>query len=787
MSLRIIGYYDHDNTGDEQYKYTISKLFDTSLQGIDFIDCDKIQTIDFKDSDVIIFGGGNVLCDYFVDKLLNVFSTRPNKIIALSVDMPYTEILLKTHKLDRLDYIFLRNKQDYAIFSKFYPKNKIQYMPDLSCLLKEIPFETNMPLKNIKNQRIVSITLCDESLIIEMCKFIVYLIKGGYRVILLPFDRKEDLRVHNIIIDLLPAYSDKITNVPFTNCLDLYSKIKEVDFVLSMRYHGCLFATHHKIPWIALQNTRKIQNLLKDMSWYKFNPFVNGNFNYDKLVDEFEQLVGYSHNYNLPVFTIDKNKFMIDFNKIIATPRVHITSQNIVSLKDKVDTFLIQGIDSETIVKYLVYTITDSLTSVYNHGMIEKINKSDYNFINEISWVTDDYFKNTVFKSDLNTDLVIPIPNFNLVFKNQNDISGVHRSGWKYVYDSLIRFNYEKSDVLLDLYVDETFHWNHKIYKLLEIIPYKQNWFGFIHHTFNESFSEYNCKNLLKNEDFVTSLIYCKGLIVLSQYLKNILVNELLKIGMKIPVYVICHPTQEPYTKFTLNKFLTNKHKKIINVGTWLRNVHSFYKLTVNLEESHSRISRFFARHRRGSDISIKKAVLVGKHSANYFPTDTFLKDIKHFLITKQDKIDVINHTTLSHNCSHHALKNNWYLHLYDDLKNCIKSVELIDFQEDDEYDHLLAENIVFTNVIDCSAINTLVECVIRHTPIVINPHPAVVEILGPKYPLYFDPENDKKLKLNVKRIKKAHIYLQKLDKTNLRIETFIAELNKVIKGAPFN
>jgi len=46
-------------------------------------------------------------------------------------------------------------------------------MPDLSCLLKEIPFETNMPLKNIKNQRIVSITLCDESLIIEMCKFIV--------------------------------------------------------------------------------------------------------------------------------------------------------------------------------------------------------------------------------------------------------------------------------------------------------------------------------------------------------------------------------------------------------------------------------------------------------------------------------------------------------------------------------------------------------------------------------------------------------------------------------------
>ncbi len=77
-------------------------------------------------------------------------------------------------------------------------------------------------------------------------------------------------------------------------------------------------------------------------------------------------------------------------------------------------------------------------------------------------------------------------------------------------------------------------------------------------------------------------------------------------------------------------------------------------------------------------------------------------------------------------------------------------------------------ENIVFLNLIDASAVNTLIECV------VINKLPAIVEILGDSYPLFYNNLEEITGLVTLKNIEKAHIYIRKLDKTNLKIETFI-------------
>ena len=104
-------------------------------------------------------------------------------------------------------------------------------------------------------------------------------------------------------------------------------------------------------------------------------------------------------------------------------------------------------------------------------------------------------------------------------------------------------------------------------------------------------------------------------------------------------------------------------------------------------------------------------------------------------------------------------------------------------------YDTLLSQNVVFLYLVDASACNTLIECVVRNTPIVINKLPAVVEILGDNYPLYYssieeasflttslvDPNN---ILMN-----QAYNYLNSLDKTNLRITTFIQGLYNIING----
>ena len=65
-----------------------------------------------------------------------------------------------------------------------------------------------------------------------------------------------------------------------------------------------------------------------------------------------------------------------------------------------------------------------------------------------------------------------------------------------------------------------------------------------------------------------------------------------------------------------------------------------------------------------------------------------------------------------------------------------MKSVEVMEHLSDSAYDELLSENVVFLNLIDASAVNTVIECIVRNTPLIINRLPAIVEILGEDYPL---------------------------------------------------
>jgi hypothetical protein len=54
------------------------------------------------------------------------------------------------------------------------------------------------------------------------------------------------------------------------------------------------------------------------------------------------------------------------------------------------------------------------------------------------------------------------------------------------------------------------------------------------------------------------------------------------------------------------------------------------------------------------------------------------------------------------------------------------------------EYDKLLSENIIIVNLYDSSANNTVIECIARNTPLLVNPIEPVIEYLGKDYPLYF-------------------------------------------------
>jgi hypothetical protein len=58
-------------------------------------------------------------------------------------------------------------------------------------------------------------------------------------------------------------------------------------------------------------------------------------------------------------------------------------------------------------------------------------------------------------------------------------------------------------------------------------------------------------------------------------------------------------------------------------------------------------------------------------------------------------------------------------------------------------YAAALSGGMVYIRLLDASAVNVLLECVMMRTPIFINRLPAVVEVLGPTYPLYVTSEEE--------------------------------------------
>jgi hypothetical protein len=109
-------------------------------------------------------------------------------------------------------------------------------------------------------------------------------------------------------------------------------------------------------------------------------------------------------------------------------------------------------------------------------------------------------------------------------------------------------------------------------------------------------------------------------------------------------------------------------------------------------------------------------------------------------------------------------------------------SVTELDYLDNNAYDTLLSQNIVFLNMVDASAINTLIECIVRNVPILINPIPPVVEMLGKNYPLYYNSFYEaSKLLEDSQNIQDAFEYLTRIEKFAFNINEFMVNLKAII------
>jgi hypothetical protein len=724
-----------------------------------------------------------------------------------------------------------------------------------------------------------------ESIVTSFVQFVKFLSTFGYHIVFLPFNTNDkvaqEVNVENDIIFHTEVYNqirncsnptilNNITNINWTlNTQELFGLYSYFYATVPMRFHGCLFSIYNNVPMLPVFTTRKIKNLLLDIGWsYGYQLDTNEqdiplSLDTNVLISRFTGLLdsvvhtSLIQKLHLVCRDLFANKLEVfqTLNNVISSPYAKISKENLKmsSVNDskihalflKLQDFAMKNgytdfrLISKTSLRQIVvnmasYYLTNSPNSIYNYGLESKMFNPLYNYVNEWKWIIQDYLNTTKTKLYNN-----PYGLFNINYIDQIDYSGAHRSGWQFVYDSIKYLHNENSNLYLDLYLDRTFHWNKEVNKILDLIPYKKDWTGFVHHTFDTSFSEYNNYNLLTSPEFLESLKCCKGIFVLSKTLQNKFIEELTKKNIFVPVYSITHPTEaNNILQFTFKKFLQNKDKKLIHVGGWLRNVFSFYNLCIPSKYTFidgQNCNSFVKINGYKFTDTIRKVALKGSNMDNYYPVTGFPQDLQSFLTIEQTSPGNCSHNAsgnssqnasgnssqnasgnssqnasgnssqnasgnssqnASGNSSQNAqeLRNNWYKHYHEYTRHIYNSIDIVERLSNDEYDKILTENVVFVHLVDASAVNTVIECIVRNTPIIVNRLPAVVEMLGERYPLYYGDANGNTqnnydlnnqvvdLLINTSNIQKAYLYLKNLDKSRFNITVFLQNFTSHLK-----
>ena len=296
------------------------------------------------------------------------------------------------------------------------------------------------------------------------------------------------------------------------------------------------------------------------------------------------------------------------------------------------------------------------------------------------------------------------------------------RGGWKSVLFRLIElkfFDNESTNSFFDILEQH--------FTPMKTTSYENKWTGIIHLTPNGP-PYLKCENiamLFENPYFLKSLDSCCGLITLSPYITKYMKGEFEKIHKPINIITLKHPVvQGDIIPFSFEKFQNNAEKILIQVGQQYRKMTSIYR--VNVPENYSKM----------------------------WLTGTKIFDRLKRIIKMEKKYFNINIPPYIQN-----------------------SVKMYYTQTYEEYDEYLSKNIVFIDLFDAAANNTVLECIVRKTPVIVNKLPGVVDYLGENYPLYFSNLDDVSNLLTEEKLLEAHEYLKNIDGTDIEIDYFVRKL----------
>lgn len=799
MKVLVLGFYDRQNLGDDMFKLTLAFMLPKFMLTFACTD-------DFKGSvasyDAIICGGGDIINEYFIENIRKITAGYKGPILAVGIGISH-ESQINNGLLDMFDHVFTRNITDVRSIQKRLGSKYAHYLPDLGFLLTA-PHSTLPGAVRMSSPRprvgicLAHPTVRNSHFTYAMTNFIDRL-SERYHIVLIAFNTSDnvvesDLLTNNTIKDQLGDTKNVEVSKTITNVYEMLDVLSTMQFIVAHRFHANIFSIVAAVPFLSIVTSRKTDLLVSEMGYpWMYKPEVSGNtfrVSPSALIVAFDRMVADSK------IIIEKLVYIRrDRANLLATRKIsailllkEIRMKRAIPTMDEAITAIYNrvaahykelcGLDhihatrtdkdkAEILSQCLCFDITQIPGSKYVYGTSCNIKERPHDIKSMIDWIYKDHL----------ATISAMRPCIDLDYIAQDSFKGVHRAGWQYVIDHMRSIS-TWNGVICDTYLDRTFHWGREPLERYGIIPYTSPWIGFVHHTQEERYSKNNVVEMVADPLFIRSLSTCRALVCLSDYLAQWFRAAIAKLGHNIPIVTLFHPTLFVSLNFRHEMFTEGKGC-LVNVGAWYRNPWTIYHI----------------------DSPLPKKTLKGPAMENYFKPDN--------LTITRDKIDTPECNNKWEYCLYLYIKENGYLldklgmtkadlpdtfsfdldakedmpgeeryvrALRMHIKTCLASVEILERLSNEDYDMLLSRNIIFLNLVDCSAANTIIESIVRCVPICLNRIPAAVEYLGPQYPLFYTRLSDIPSLLTLDNITKTHQYMKAMDKSRLNIDEYLTE-----------
>lgn len=312
--------------------------------------------------------------------------------------------------------------------------------------------------------------------------------------------------------------------------------------------------------------------------------------------------------------------------------------------------------------------------------------------------------------------------NFRIILSNNNK-RHLH-GGWGSVNDQLDRMWTKDRSENLITFLWESYQsypeklWASDWYAIEHLVNYCPEYYADVlpsSPTISSFYEKLNESGLLDEK--------CKGILFTSHHTMSTNSNLIHLQNKKLGV--VHHPIMPDIScpKFSIDRYLDNGNKKLINLGWFNRNFGFFEKLDVQDHE--------------------KLFVFGGKEDYKY---KVFSADME-----------------------------------YHGILECTSRIA--PKMSDQELNQLLTNNILFINLYDSSANNAIINAIQRYCPILLNRLPACEEYLGSEYPLFYDDSVDIQYLLMEDNIIDAYHYLKDFNIDKFSVSNMVKSINAFIGG----